>query len=56
MASRKIQIYQNKAKNLYTVYFVFDLDGECNFIKAKHYSDKRNNALISCHLGWMNSL
>jgi len=24
MASRKIQTYQNKAKNLYTIYFVFD--------------------------------
>jgi len=24
---------------LYTVYFVFDLDGECKFIKTKHYSD-----------------
>ena len=39
MASRKIQTYQNKAKNLYTIYFVFDLDGECKFIKTKHYSD-----------------
>ena len=28
MASRKIQTYQNKAKNLCTIYFVFDLDGE----------------------------
>ena len=27
MASRKIQRYQNKAKNLYTIYFVFHLDG-----------------------------
>jgi len=39
MASRKIQTYQNKAKNLYTIYFVFHLDGECKFIKTKHYSD-----------------
>jgi len=39
MASRKMQTYQNKAKNLYTTYFVFDLDGECKFIKTKHYSD-----------------
>ena len=38
MASRKIQTYQNKAKNLCTIYFVFDLDGECKFIKSKHYS------------------
>jgi len=28
MDSRKIQTYQNKAKNLCTIYFVFDLDGE----------------------------
>jgi len=33
MASRKIQTYQNKAKNLYTIYFVFDLDGECKSLK-----------------------
>ena len=39
MASRKIQTYQNKAKNLYTIYFVFDLDSEWKFIKTKHYSD-----------------
>ena len=39
MASRKIQAYQNKDKNLYTIYFVYDLDGECKFIKTKHYSD-----------------
>jgi len=39
MASRKIQTYQNKAKNLYTIYFVLDLDGERKFIKTKHYSD-----------------
>jgi len=35
MASRKIQTYQNKAKNLYTIYFVFDLNGELAFIKTK---------------------
>jgi len=34
MASRKIQTYQNKANNLYTVYFVFDSDGEYKFIKT----------------------
>jgi len=39
MARGKIQTYQNKAKILYTIYFVFDLDGECKFIKTKHYSD-----------------
>ena len=39
MASRKTQTYQNKAKNLYTIYFVFDLGGECKFIKTKHDSD-----------------
>ena len=33
MASRKIQTYQNKAKNLFTIYIVFDLDGECNSLK-----------------------
>jgi len=35
MASRKIQTYQNKAKNLCTIYVVFDLDGECKFTKVK---------------------
>ena len=50
MASRKIQTYQNKAKNLCTIYFVFD--GECKFIKTKHYSEKY--VLLSCHLAWMN--
>jgi len=39
IASRKIETYQNKAKNLCTIYFVHDLDGECKFIKTKHYSD-----------------
>jgi len=39
MASRKIQTYQNKAKNLCTIYFVFDFDGECKLIETKHYSD-----------------
>jgi len=39
MASRKKETYQNKAKNSCTIYFVFDLDGECKFIKTKHYSD-----------------
>ena len=29
----------NKAKNFYTIYFVFDSDGECKFIKTKHCSD-----------------
>jgi len=33
MASRKVQTYQNKAKNWCTIYFVFDLDGECNSLK-----------------------
>ena len=54
MASRKIQTYQNKAENLCTInYFVFDLDGECKFIRTKHYSDKKY-VLLSCHLGWVN--
>jgi len=40
MASRKIQKYQNKAQNLCTIsFFVFDLYGECKFVKTKHYSD-----------------
>jgi len=39
MASRKLGTYQNNAKNLYTIYFVLDLDGECKFVKTKHYSD-----------------
>ena len=29
-----MQTYQNKAKNLYIIYFVFDLDGECKLIKT----------------------
>ena len=33
MASRKIQTYQNKAKNLYTIYFVFDLEVNANSLK-----------------------
>jgi len=45
MGSRKIQTCQKKAKNLCTIYFVFDLDGKC---KLKKY------VLLSCHLGWMN--
>ena len=40
MTSHKIQTYQNKAKNLCTIFlFVFDLDSECKFVKTKHYSD-----------------
>ena len=39
MATRKIQTYENKAKNLCSIYFVHDLDGKCIFIKTKHYSD-----------------
>jgi len=39
IASRKIETYQNKAKNLCTIYFVFDLNHECKFIKTKHYGD-----------------
>ena len=36
MASRKIQTYQNKVKNLCTIsFFVFDLDGECKSVKTK---------------------
>ena len=36
MTSRKIRTYQNKAENLYTIYLVFDLDGECKFTKEAH--------------------
>jgi len=40
MTSRKIQTYQNKAKNFCTISFlVSDLDGECKFVKTKHYCD-----------------
>jgi len=38
MASRKIQTHENKAKNLRTIYFVFDLDGGCKFTKTKQYT------------------
>jgi len=48
MASRKIQTYQNKAKNLCTI-LCFDLDGECKF-KKKHYSDKRNMFFLAATL------
>ena len=35
MASRRIQTYQNKAKNSCTISFLlFDLDGECKFVKS----------------------
>jgi len=50
MASREIQTYQNKAKNLYTVYFVFDLDDECKFIKTKHFSRERNMFFLAAAL------
>ena len=33
MTSRKIQTYQNKVKNLYTIYFVFDLEVNANSLK-----------------------
>jgi len=32
---RKRQTYQNEAKNLCSLLFVFDLDSECIFIKNK---------------------
>jgi len=50
-ASRKVETYQNKAKNLCTIYFVFDLDDECKFIKTEHYSDKRNMFLAATLVG-----
>ena len=46
MASCKRQTYQNEAKNLCAI-FVFDLDGECEFIKTKHYSEE---ICSWCHL------
>jgi len=39
MASRKMETSKYKAKNLCTIYFVFDLDDECKFIKTKLHSD-----------------
>jgi len=53
MASHKIQTYQNKAKNLCTIYFVFDLDREYKFIKTKHCSDYRNVFLAATLVGWI---
>jgi len=49
MASRKIQTYHIKAKNLCTIYFVFDLDGESKFDK-KRYSDYRNMFFLAATL------
>ena len=55
MASRKIRTYQNKAKNLCTIsFFVFDLDGECKFVKTKHYSNLTNMFFLAATLvGWI---
>jgi len=53
MASRKIQTYQNKAKNLYTIYFVFDLDGECKFIKTNIIVIKQNVFLAATLVAWI---
>ena len=50
MASRKIQTYQNSVENLCTVYFVFDLDGECKFIQTKHCSDYSDMFLLAATL------
>jgi len=50
MASRKIQTYQNKAMNLCTIYFAFDFDGKCKFIKTKHYGDSRNMFFLAATL------
>jgi len=35
-----IRPYQNKAKNLYTIDFVFDFDSECKFIKQQRRQNK----------------
>ena len=53
MANRKRQAYQNEAKNLCSLLFVFDLDGECKFIKNTTISLVKKYVL-GCHLGWMN--
>ena len=41
-----------KVENLCTgtIHFVFDLDGECKFIKTKHYSAERNMFLAATFL------
>ena len=52
MASRKILIYQNKAKNLYTIYFVFGLEMQIHLNKTLYWLKKY--VFLSCHLGWMN--
>jgi len=52
MVSRKIQTYQNKAKNMCIIsfLFVFDLDGECKFVKTKHSGlmNRRRFCLPTC--------
>jgi len=50
MASRKIQTYQNKTKNLCTIYFVFALDGECKFNKSEHHRDEGNMFFLAATL------
>ena len=52
MASRKIQTYQNKAKNLCTIYFVFDLDGECEELRERLHVDDIVLVLQQNRLRW----
>ena len=40
---RKRQTYQNEAKNLCSLLFVFDLDSECKFIKNKKKLKSKND-------------
>jgi len=47
MESRKIQTYQNKAKNLYTIYFVLYLDVECKFISLQKGGSQEHICLIT---------
>jgi len=48
VASRKIQTYQNKAKN--TIYFVFDLTVNANSLKQNIILIKRNMFFLAATL------
>ena len=57
MASRKIQTYQNKAKNLCTIYFVFDLDGECKISYSSNQGGSQEHiSLITIMFSFILSL
>ena len=53
MASRKIQTYQNKAKNLCTFILCLTWTVNANSLKQKIIVIKKY-VLLSCHLGWVN--